>query len=180
MELYPAVIVHGLGDATAALARAAAAGAPVTLLSAPGAAFHAGCGWWRAMTGAAKAQYPNVPCIDILDCADGTGQALAALRLGVTRLVLWPDAPGRDAVVAIADSMGGFVLAAAPPANPRVLLRIKPPGGLGAGSAGPGPAPPGPALPDQVQPPWPGSAGPGRAPVANQPPGSGDKSREPG
>jgi hypothetical protein len=113
MTQYPAVIVHGLGDAVAALA----AGVPVTLLSAPGAALYAGCGWWRAVVDAARAAHPDVPCIDILDCADGTGQALAALRIGLSRLVLWPEAPAREAVVAIAKAQGGFVLEAAPPVN---------------------------------------------------------------
>jgi hypothetical protein len=110
MELYPAVTVHGLADALRALSR----DTPVTLLSAPGAALYAGCGWWLALVEAARARHPDVPCIDILDCADATGHALAALRIGVTRLVLWPDAPGRDAAVAIAEAMGGFVLAEAP------------------------------------------------------------------
>ena len=112
MEIYPAVIVHGMNDAVAALSE----GSPRTLVSAPGAALFAGCGWWRALVEAARAIHPDVSCMDILDCGDGTGQALAALRIGVTRLVLWPDAPGRDAGVAIAEAMGGFVLASAPPA----------------------------------------------------------------
>jgi hypothetical protein len=103
--------VHSLADARAALAR----GVPVTLVSAPGAALHAGCGWWRALVEQARADHPNTACVDILDCADGTGQALAALRIGVTRLVLWPSAPGREAAVAIAKANGGFVLAEAPP-----------------------------------------------------------------
>jgi hypothetical protein len=122
MKLYPAVIVHGPGDALAALAHAEAQGLPVTLLSAPGAALYAGCGWWRSLTAFARAAHPNVTCIDILDCADGTGVALAALRIGVTRLVLWPNAPGRNAVLEIAESLGGFVMEAAPAINPRVNL----------------------------------------------------------
>jgi len=120
MELHPAVIVHGLGDALAALAGARAKGAGVTLVSAPGAALYAGCGWWRALVEAARAEYPDVPCVDILDCADGTGQALAAIRIGLTRLVLWPTAPGREAVVAIADSLNGFVLPQAPRGHPPI------------------------------------------------------------
>jgi hypothetical protein len=52
--------------------------------------------------------------MDILDCADSTGQALAALRIGLCRLVLWVDAPGRAAAVSIAERQGGFVLAEAP------------------------------------------------------------------
>ena len=106
IDLYPAVVVHSLADAQ----RALAAGQPVTLLSAPGAGLYAGRAA-AALVKAARAAHPDVPCIDILDCADGSGQALAALRIGVTRLILWPEAPGRDAVVAIAENQGGFVLA---------------------------------------------------------------------
>ena len=117
MELFPAVIVHGLDDALAALAAAAANDEPVTLLSAPGAALYMGCGWWSALVEAARTAYPAVACVDILDCADGSGQAMAALRIGLTRLVLWPEAPGWEAVSTIAISRGGFVLASAPPVN---------------------------------------------------------------
>ena len=85
MVVPPAVIVHGLADARVALAP----GLPVTLLSAPGAALYAGCGWWQAM---------------------------AALRIGVIRLVLWRGASGWSAVATIAAQPGGFVLESAPPA----------------------------------------------------------------
>ncbi len=95
MKRDRSIIVHGLDDAVAALAEARSAGHAVTLLSAPGAALYAGCGWWRALVEAARSRHPDVSCTDILDCADATGHALAALRIGVTRLVLWPDAPGR-------------------------------------------------------------------------------------
>jgi hypothetical protein len=54
--------------------------------------------------------------IDILDCADGAGQAMAALRTGICRLVLWPTAPGWDAVAEIAGTMSGCVLKEAPAA----------------------------------------------------------------
>lgn len=112
-RLFPAVVVHGLADAQAALA----AGDPVTLLSSPGAALFAGCLWWRDLVACARASHPATPTIDILDCADGSGQAMAALRIGLCRLVLWPEAPGRDAVVAIATAQGGFVLEHAPPSR---------------------------------------------------------------
>jgi hypothetical protein len=124
MELYPAIVVHGAGDADAAMARAAVLGTGVTLVSAPGAALYAGCGWWRALVVAAREAYPDVACLDILDCADGTGQAFAALRIGVSRLVLWPRAPGRSAAVAVAKSLGGFVLETAPPINPQFIGRM--------------------------------------------------------
>lgn len=110
MELPPVVPVHSLADARAALSR----GVPVTLLSAPGAALYAGCAWWKALIAAARAAHPETVCVDILDCADATGLALAALRIGVNRLILWPDAPARAAVAEIAAARGGFVLDAAP------------------------------------------------------------------
>jgi hypothetical protein len=112
MIVHPAVIAHGLSDARAALAP----GLAVTLLSAPGAALFAGCLWWREMTAAARAEYPGTPATDILDCADASGLAMSALRSGINRLVLWPEAPGWAAVAAIAAGHGGFVLPAAPPA----------------------------------------------------------------
>ncbi len=110
MVLYPAVIVHGLADARAALTL----GLPVTLLSAPAAGLYAGCLWWREVVAQARAECPAVPMVDVLDCADGSGQAMAALRVGMVRLVLWRAAPGWDAVEQIARRQGGFVLPEAP------------------------------------------------------------------
>jgi hypothetical protein len=112
MIVYPAVIVHGVADAKAALTP----GLPVTLLSAPGAALFAGCLWWREVIASARAAWPETPATDILDCADGSGMAMGALRSGVCRLILWPDAPGWAGVSAIAERQGGFVLPEAPPA----------------------------------------------------------------
>src|ERR1700712_2962838 len=110
MIVCPAVIVHGLADARAVLA----VGAPVTLLSAPGAAGFAGCLWWRELVAAARAAHPGAQMADVLDCADASGMAMSALRSRVCRLVLWPSAPGWAAVAAIAEREGGFVLAQAP------------------------------------------------------------------
>jgi hypothetical protein len=107
---YPAVIVHGIDHARQALS----VGRPVTLLSAPGAALYAGCGWWRALVQEARTAVPTVAVADVLDCADGSGQALAALRIGQLWLVLWRTSPGWDEVAAIAAEHGGGVLEAAP------------------------------------------------------------------
>jgi hypothetical protein len=112
MVVYPAVIVHGAEDARAALAP----GLPITLLSAPGAAMFAGCLWWREVVVLARASHQHTQAIDILDCADASGMAMGALRNGVCRLVLWPAAPGWNAVAAIAERQGGFVLPLAPAA----------------------------------------------------------------
>jgi hypothetical protein len=108
----PAVIVHGLADARTALAH----GQPVTLLSGEAAALYAGCGWWCALAAAARSEFPLVPIRDLLDCADAAGQALAALRIGLRHLILWPDAPGRSRVAAIVAELGGVLLAERPPA----------------------------------------------------------------
>jgi len=103
MVLPPAVVVHGLSDARAALAP----GLPVTLLSAHGAALYAGCGWWRALMQSVSAPF------DILDCADAPGWAMAALRAGQRMLVL--DAgPAFAAVHAAAATLGAHVLAERP------------------------------------------------------------------
>ena len=93
-----------------------AVGRPVTLLSGPGAALYAGCGWWRALVARAHSEYSSVPTDDILDCADASGLALGALRIGQRRLVLTPDAPGWASVVAIATSRGGEIFTSRPPA----------------------------------------------------------------
>lgn len=109
MVLPPAVMVHGLAQAQAALAP----GRPVTLLSAPGAAIYAGVGWWRELV--AQAAGGNPPPPDILDCADAPGRALEALRHG-QRLLILRAAPALFADIAErAARQGATVLAAAPP-----------------------------------------------------------------
>jgi hypothetical protein len=110
-NVYPAVVVHGLADARTVLALHR----PVTLLSAEGAALFAGSGWWQALIERAHAEHPDVPFADILDCADASGLALGALRIGLRRIVLSPTAPGWQAVTAIAASLGSEVLTARPP-----------------------------------------------------------------
>jgi hypothetical protein len=107
----PAVVVHSLADARVVLAL----GQPVTLLSGEAAALYAGCAWWRALTAAARAEFPLVPTTDFLDCADAAGQALAALRSGLRHLILSPDASGRPRVAAIVGSLDGVLLAERPP-----------------------------------------------------------------
>ncbi len=108
----PCIVVHGLHHARLALAT----GAPVTLLSAPGAALYAGCGWWRALVDAARAEHPARDIPDILDCADASGYALEALRAGQRALILSPDCAAFSVVAARAKIMGAHLLAARPPA----------------------------------------------------------------
>ena len=112
MAFPPAVMIHRIEDARAALAP----GLPVTLLSGPGAALYAGCGFWRALIALCRAEHPDACAPDILDCADASGYALAALRLGQPALVLASAAPGRDAVAAVAAAAGAILLDVRPPA----------------------------------------------------------------
>ena len=113
MRLPPAIIVHGLPMAEAAIRVAQGNAWPMTLLSAPGAGAYAGVGWWRALVeqSGASAATP-----DILDCGSAPGRALEALRGGQKLLVLrarpdiWADIASR------AEACGGRLLGEPPPA----------------------------------------------------------------
>ena len=102
----PAVIIHGLAHARAAVAP----GLPVTLLSAPGAGVYAGAGWWRAIITAVA---PGTP--DILDCGRAAGRALEALRAGQKTLILRAPAPIFEEVGVAALGCGATLLGEAPP-----------------------------------------------------------------
>jgi hypothetical protein len=110
MKLPPAVMVHGLEQARAALAP----GLPVTLLSGPGAGSYAGVGWWRALVMLASAGGAAPP--DVLDCGESTGRALEAVRAGQRLLVLRTEPVLFRDVAERAARGGGEVLACAPPA----------------------------------------------------------------
>jgi hypothetical protein len=112
MIVHPAVMVHGLDQARAALRP----GRPVTLLSSRGAALFAGCLWWRALVEQARAEFPAVDVADVLDCADAPGHAMAALRIGQRLLVLDAACPAWARVAAAAATLGATLLARAPPA----------------------------------------------------------------
>ena len=107
-RLPPAVTVHGLPDARAALAP----GFPVLLLSGPGAAAYAGAGWWRAVVAHALAAHPEADAPDALDCADLPGRALEALAIGCRIIILEP-CPAWPSVADRAD--GALILQARPP-----------------------------------------------------------------
>ena len=94
-----AVIVHSLAQAKAALAAGLAAGRPVLLLSAAGAAGTVGPGWWREVTAAARAAHPKVNAEALLDCGDAPGDAMAALAAGVTELSFHGSEPARQKLV---------------------------------------------------------------------------------
>ena len=103
------MIVHGARDVAFALE--VAAGRPIILLSAPGAAGFLGVAGFLAML-APRGALP----LAILDAGDAPGHALAALRAGVPRVVLAPAVPAFAALADLATGMGARLLPAAPPA----------------------------------------------------------------
>lgn len=110
----PAIVIHGLAHATAALAAAAELGVPVTLLSAPRAAGYAGPAWFRAVIEQARAAHPDVAVTAVLDCGDMPGYALAALRDGVAAIRFSGDTA--DKIADIAAQYGALVFAERPEA----------------------------------------------------------------
>ena len=104
-----AIIVHSLEDARAALAAAAELGVPIALRSAPGAAAYLGPQIFRAIIEAARAEYPEVNAVGVLDCGEDAGFALAALRHGIERVRVNLPAETRARVADIARQHGGAV-----------------------------------------------------------------------
>ena len=107
MKRPPAVVVHGLPH----LRIATAPGRPVTLLSGPGAAIYAGCGWWRALMALGAGTTPA-----IIDCADAPGRAMEAMRAGCRLLILDPGVPAWKLVESRAAVAGATLLASRPAA----------------------------------------------------------------
>ena len=124
MALPRAVVIHGLPHARLTLQW----GRPVTLLSVPGAPSYAGCGWWRALVAAARAEFPDMNPPDALDCADAPGRGLEALACGCRIIILTPGPAFAD-IAERATSQGAILLDAAPPAldmaDPRAVRQLE-------------------------------------------------------
>ena len=103
-----AVLVHALPDALAALE--AAGGAEVLLASAAGAAGYAGAGWWVELAALARAAHPGSRAVFLLDCAESAGDALGALRVGVTEIAFRGTAAQAAAVARITAASGARIL----------------------------------------------------------------------
>jgi hypothetical protein len=116
----PAVTVHGLVQARAALAAAGPRG--VLLLSARGAGGFAGPAWFLGVVAAANARTPHLAA---LDCADAPGTALAALRAGVRLVVLDGACPAFAAVRAAAAECGAQLLPDRPPSLDLATLDLR-------------------------------------------------------
>lgn len=110
----PAVVVHGRAQAEWALR--VAAGRPVLLVSAPGAALNAGPGWFKAVLEQAAAEHPDARLHAALDCAAAPGAALAALRAGFKLVIFDLGHPAAASVLGAAAEAGAEVLGIRPEA----------------------------------------------------------------
>lgn len=116
MPQPPAVVVHDLAQAVAALRAAAAAERPIALLSAEAAGGHAGPGWFVELIAAARAEVPEARFDAYLDCADRPGEVLAALRRGVPGAIFTGRADVADKLAALAAAHDVAFLRARPAA----------------------------------------------------------------
>ena len=110
----PAVVVHGRGQAEWALR--VAAGRPLLLVSAPGAALNAGPAWFKAVLDQAAAAHPGAPFQAALVCAAAPGATLAALRAGFKLVIFDLGHPAAASVLGAAAEAGAEVLGTRPAA----------------------------------------------------------------
>jgi hypothetical protein len=82
----PAVPVENLADALRALARNAAADQPVQLLFSWASLRSVGIGYAMAIVAKARATYPQIACLSVLDAGEDAGLALSALKAGADKV----------------------------------------------------------------------------------------------
>lgn len=109
-----AFMVHGLEQARAACSAAAETRRAISLLSPPGCAQYAGIGWFTAVIAQARATYPDVDMIAVLDCGDAAGRALQALSHGMRYLIIDRDCPALGRLRDIAGQRQATILVEAP------------------------------------------------------------------
>ncbi len=105
----PAVIVHNLEHARAAVKAAGALGVPIVLISAPLAAAYAGAAYFREITARAMGEHPDASAACVLDCGSDAGLALGALRVGCKAVRFTGPAVVRKKIADIAAQMGAQV-----------------------------------------------------------------------
>ena len=110
----PAIIVHDLDQAIGALRAVAAAGIPVTLWSAPGAASYAGLGFIGAVFEKAKEAVPEADHDVVVDCRGSAVLAHDALSRGFAGVAFTGRGAMRKTLQAIADGQNGRLVTAGP------------------------------------------------------------------
>ena len=110
----PAIVVHDLYQATAALGAAAAAGVAVTLWSAPGAASYAGLGFLGAIFDKAAEAVPGADHEVVIDCGGSGVLAHEALSRGLGGVAFTGRGAMRATLQAIAAAEGRRLVTAGP------------------------------------------------------------------
>jgi hypothetical protein len=82
----PAVQVETLSDALRALSRNASSDQPVHLLFSWANLRAGGIGYAMAIVAKARAAYPKIACISVLDAGEDAGLALSALKAGADKV----------------------------------------------------------------------------------------------
>jgi hypothetical protein len=109
----PAMVVrvHGWKHVAAALMAARESGRPVTLLAPPGGTYTGGVGFWAAIDKRRRELFPDVDAELIVDCDGAPGHVLAALRVGLKRLVFDGNTAARARLDDIVARHGASLLA---------------------------------------------------------------------
>lgn len=110
----PAIIIRSLDQAKAALAAAQTAGAAVILQSPENAAQTMGPALFKMIMEEAAKAMPDATFTAVYDCADKPGHATAALRAGITHILLACPDDARQKVIDMAGQMNASVVDASP------------------------------------------------------------------
>ena len=102
----PAIIVHSLDHAVAALECFRDAATDGFVLSPPGGGANLGAAVFQAMIDEARKQVPEARVTAILDCGEDPGYALAAIRAGLKAIVFTGNAEAKSRINDIATQSG--------------------------------------------------------------------------
>lgn len=102
LSTRPAFIFHDLDQGRAAARAAVSRSAAILMVSAYGASATWGALGFLALSHALRAAYPTLSAAFVLDCADGPGHVLGALRAGVKTVRYHGGAVDRLAEIAAA------------------------------------------------------------------------------
>ncbi len=102
----PAIVIHDLAQAEAALVAARDLGRPVTLTCAAGAIGYLGARTFLKIIETAAAAAPEAEFETLVDCGGEPGLALAALRHGATRIAVDVSGTAAERLSDIARQLG--------------------------------------------------------------------------
>jgi hypothetical protein len=105
------VRVHGWKHVAAALLAARESGCAIVLLAPPGGTYTGGVGFWAAIDKRRRELFADVAAELVVDCDGAPGHVLAALRVGLKRLVFDGNAAARRRLEDIAAQHGATLLA---------------------------------------------------------------------